>query len=95
MVEETTAVQEAAEAGPVLRCKMRVDGVSQNIGSDGKPTEEYVTLRAVSGVDGTANAQWSKYTPSAQLMMTITNTAAFGKLLPGQEFYMDFVPAAE
>lgn len=53
-----------------------------------------VTLGAVSGSEGD-NASWSKYTPSGELSMTITNPAAYKEFEVGKEFYLDFTPADE
>lgn len=77
----------------VLRAKMKAGAVTQSIGTDGKPMSEQVSLMAVSGAEGTANAQWSKYTPAGQISLTITNPEAFGKLCPSLEFFVDFTPA--
>lgn len=77
----------------ILRCKMRVQSVAQYKNEDGSVGSEEVKLQAVYGADGTDNAQWSKWTPSAQFSITINNPAAFDKLSKGHEFYVDFTPA--
>lgn len=38
------------------------------------------------------NKQWSKWTPSGQLKLSITNPDAFGKMQPGDEFFLDLTP---
>jgi hypothetical protein len=59
--------------------------------SNGDKSQEELALSAVySGSE--ANKQWSKYTPSASLTMTISNPAAFGKVLPGQFVFVDLTP---
>lgn len=78
---------------PILRCKMRVQSVAHYKGEKGETTQEEVKLSAVYGTDGTDNAQWSKWTPSAQFAITINNPDAFNKLSQGHEFYVDFTPA--
>lgn len=78
---------------PVLRCKMRVQSVAHYKGEKGETTQEEVKLSAVYGTDGTDNAQWSKWTPSAQFAITINNPDAMNKLSQGHEFYVDFTPA--
>lgn len=78
---------------PVLRCKMRVQSVAQYKNEDGSIGSEEVKLQAVYGADGTVNAQWSKWTPSANFSITINNPDAFDKLSKGHEFYVDFTPA--
>jgi hypothetical protein len=39
------------------------------------------------------NNSFAKWTPSAELKMSITNPALIGKFFIGQEFYVDFTPA--
>lgn len=55
-------------------------------------SREY-SFSAVYGADGSANAQWSKWTPNGSLKMTINNPACFDKFEVGQEYYIDFTPA--
>jgi hypothetical protein len=47
---------------------------------------EYVALEAVT--EGEENAEWSKYTPSGQLQMTVTNEKCFGQFVEGEEVYL-------
>lgn len=69
----------------VLRLKMLVSSVKKVVDSEGNPTAEELSLNAVySNQAGAANAQWCKWTPSANLNFTVSNPAAFGKVLPGQ-----------
>lgn len=56
---------------------------------------ETVTLNPVTGKDGSANAQWSKWTPSGKLEMTITNPPAQGQLVPGKEYLVTIAPAPD
>lgn len=42
---------------------------------------------------GEDNKEWSKYTPSGLLSMTIKNELATAQFTPGNEFYLDFTPA--
>jgi hypothetical protein len=79
--------------GAVLRLKMMVNSLKTVHGQDGEPQQQEIALSAVySNKEGSANAQWSKWTPSASLTMTVSNTAAFGKVLPGQFLYVDLIP---
>lgn len=77
-----------------LRCKMRVNTVTQNLNETGEVENETVQLQAVYGREGTKNQEWSKYTPSAQFSITISNPSAFNKLSKGRFFFVDFTPAA-
>lgn len=78
---------------PVLRAKMRVAQVAAIKNADGSTSQEQVNLQAMYGNEGTDNAQWSKWTPSASFDITINNPDAFGKLSSGHEYYVDFTPA--
>lgn len=78
-----------------IRCKMRVNQVTHTKEADGSTSQERVELVAVYGPEGSENAQWSKWTPSAQFTIHINNPAAFGKLSQGHEFYVDFVPVEQ
>jgi len=81
------------ERANMLRLKMSVASVKSCADGNGNKTSEEITMHAVYGDKGTANAQWSKWTPVAGLSMTINNPEAFGKLLPGQFVFCDLSPA--
>lgn len=77
---------------PTLRCKMFVNEVSRSMHPDGSVHSETVKLSAVmSGSD--ENKEFSKWTPSAQFSIQISNPSAFGQLANGHEYYVDFTPA--
>lgn len=80
-------------SGAVIRCKMRVQEVVHSLDENAKVSNERVTLSAVYGKEGTANADWSKWTPSANFTIQINNPAAFNKLSKGGFFFVDFLPA--
>ncbi|MDE2467211.1 MAG: hypothetical protein KGL35_00275 [Bradyrhizobium sp.] len=71
---------------------MSIASVKSCCDQNGNKSSEEVTLQAVYGPEGSPNAQWSKWTPCANLSMTINNPAAFGKVLPGQFFFVDLIP---
>lgn len=76
-----------------LRLKMAVNTVKTVHGTEGEPISQEIELSAVySNKEGSANSQWSKWTPSASLRMSVSNTAAFNKVLPGQFVYVDLIP---
>lgn len=60
---------------------------------------EELVFNAVSKSDGypadgsDENNSFAKWTPTAELRMSITNPALIGKFVVGQEFYVDFTPA--
>jgi hypothetical protein len=77
----------------VLRLKMSVDSVKSVADNNGNKTQEELSLNAVySNEEGSANKQWCKWTPVANLTMTISNPLAFGKVLPGQFVFVDLTP---
>ena len=80
------------EQTPVVRCKVQCGSAYPAI-QDGAKYAESVSLYAVYGQDGSANAEWSTATPSAQFQLFISNPAAWGKLEPGKEYFVDFTPA--
>lgn len=43
---------------------------------------------------GEDNLSWSKWTPSGELSMAITNPDAVKALVIGEEYFLDFRPAA-
>ncbi len=52
-----------------------------------------VTLQPVYGrEDDKANEQWSKFTPSGELRLTITNPEVWPDLVIGRAFFVDFTP---
>lgn len=77
----------------MLRLKMVVNTTTRNADSTGEINSEEITMSAVySDKEGSANKQWSKWTPAGQLRFTVSNPAALGKVLPGQFFYVDLIP---
>lgn len=76
----------------MLRAKVRVSEVVHVKNANGETESERVTLQAVYGPEGSENAQWSKWTPSANFSLQINNPDAIGKLSSGHEYYVDFTP---
>ena len=83
-----------------FRAKCRITGVhkfnSLHKMPDGSvPVEQVqVTLQPVfGGDDDDANKAWSKWTPSGELRLNITNPEIFPELVNGRVFFVDFTPA--
>lgn len=76
----------------VLRAKMRVQSVTRDIAPDGDVESERIKLIAVYGEQGSENAEWAQWTPSANFEIQINNPEAFGKLSRGHEYFVDFTP---
>jgi hypothetical protein len=76
----------------VLRLKMVVNAVKRLADLEGNIHSEEIGLKAVYDPKG-PNALWSKWTPSGSLTFDVSNPGAFGKVLPGQFFFVDLTPA--
>ena len=46
-------------------------------------------------VRGKGNEEWSKWTPSGKLEITITNPNIFGKFVPGKDYYLKISDVVE
>lgn len=72
----------------MLRAKFKADSISKSV--DGR----WLVMSPVIGTAGD-NQDWSKYTPSGDLRMFITNEAAFDTvdaIKPGDIFWIDIKP---
>lgn len=77
-----------------VRAKCRVVRKTQYTNVDGKEvTQETVALQPV--YEDGANSQWSKYTPSGEISLTITNPEAYKQFELGKAYFVDFSPADE
>ena len=59
-----------------------------------KSTESHgvvVKFRAVTD-DSVENKTWSKYTPSGEVELVITNEAAYDQFEQGKDYFVDFEP---
>lgn len=81
----------------IMRAKMVVNNVE--IFGTAATTSERLTFNAVSKseaypADGSdEDNTYAKWSPSAELKITVTNPALFGKFERGQKYYVDFTPA--
>lgn len=80
-----------------FRAKCRIievrDTQSMTTKQPGFVETKSVRLQPVYGGDeDEANKQWSKWTPSGELALTITNPAVFPDLVIGRTFFVDFTP---
>jgi len=77
-----------------MRAKLQIATVTRNVGC------EQLKFHAVCppsfDKDGLhEDSTFSKYSPSAELSISITNPTLLGKFNPGDKFYVDFTPADE
>lgn len=78
-----------------FRAKCRVTGVHDRTNvttkDAGVPEVREVTLQPVyGGDDDAANKEWSKWTPSGEIRLSITNPAVFPELVIGRTFFVTF-----
>lgn len=74
-----------------VRAKFWVTGINhRHIGDDSAVNAE-ITLDPAYGE---GNETWSKWTPAGKITLTITNPAAVEQFTLGDEFFVDFTPAA-
>jgi len=83
----TTAEKEKAMS---VRAKFKC--YSKEMKEQGAAPAAALTFYASYG-EGEDNKDWSKWTPSGTLQMTISNPAAFDWFEPGKEYYLDFTEA--
>lgn len=84
--------KEKTKMSTFMRAKMQVQKVERFAGQDN------LTLNAVYAPaydkDGLHEDQtYAKFTPTAEITMSITNPALIGKIEPGKKFYVDFIEA--
>jgi len=81
-----------------MRAKMKVSSVSSGFYPEDNKTSETLTLNAVcaSSYDSTGldeDNTYARFSPSAELVITITNPALFDKFVVGEKYYLDFTKA--
>lgn len=76
-----------------VRAKFKVFNIERS--KDAKPGEEWAKVEMQAAYDdgNQSNANWSKYTPSATVVMFITNPAAIDFFEVGKHYFSDFTPA--
>lgn len=81
-----------------MRAKMRVADVVATVDVGANVQQERLKFTAVAAkaypADGSdENNSFAKWTPQAEVTMTVNNPALFGKFAIGDEFYVDFTKA--
>mgnify|MGYP000844752033 FL=1 len=77
------------ENNTMVRAKMKCCEIATSDAGNGA-TNEVVKLTAVYGP---GNETWSKYTPSGQVSLCITNPEAVRQFKVGAAYFVDFTPA--
>jgi hypothetical protein len=75
----------------VTQCRLRVDHIGVQKDANGATISESLSFSAPYD-DSPINKAWSKWTPSAQLTMSVTNPSVFGRFTVGQIVYVDIFP---
>lgn len=75
-----------------MRAKMKVSEVTLGENSDSVKMKAVGRNTAYPADGGDEDNTFAKYSPTADLSMTIANPALMGKFRPGQMFYVDFQP---
>ncbi|HBS7006725.1 TPA: hypothetical protein MAO28_004716 [Klebsiella pneumoniae] len=71
-----------------VRAKFQCNSINQS------PDNSTAVVHFIAVTTGSMeNETWSKYTPSGQLQMVISNPAAFEEFEQGKEYFIDIVPA--
>lgn len=82
-----------------VRAKVRVVELKtdlHNAPQSDPPQMQQVTVVAqpvFGGKDDEANREWSKWTPSGEIRLSITNPAAYEMFKLGKAYFVDFTPA--
>lgn len=74
----------------MVRCKMVCTEKSERFNQwSGTPGQESVNVK-LTAANGPQNQTWSKYTPSGDITLQITNPQAFNQFKLGQAYFVDF-----
>jgi hypothetical protein len=76
----------------MVRAKFRVVESSKVTSAYGGPKPVESDRIKLSAVTGPGNEDWSKWTPSGDLNIQITNPEAMGQFEVGKDYYIDFTP---
>lgn len=78
---------------PTMRAKLVISSVERLNGAE-KLKFNAVCAKSYPPDGKDENNTYAKYSPSASLEIYVANPDLHGKFNPGQEFYVDFTPAA-
>lgn len=83
---------------PVMRAKLRIGTIKRFVASNDSVVCENLELHGVSKSEGypedgsDEDNTFARFTPSADLKISIQNPALVGKFKEGDTFYLDFTP---
>ena len=76
---------------PIVRAKFRCLSIT-HFADNGPDPQAEIGFHAVYGT-GEENKSWSKWTPSGELKMMVTNPSAIEAFELGKSYFLDFTPA--
>lgn len=79
----------------MVRAKCKVVTITKRTSAHGQAPMQESSEVELQPVYGAGNENWSKYTPSGSIKLTINNPAALEEFNIGELYYVDFTPAPE
>jgi hypothetical protein len=76
-----------------VRAKMKCFAVDRLLSGDSSERVAEIRLFPVYDDGNPENATWSKYTPSGDVRLVVTNPAAIDAFEPGKSYFVDFTLA--
>lgn len=76
-----------------MRAKLKVANVEPYDGGENLSFSAVCKSEGYPEDGSDENNTFAKFTPTAELKMTVNNPNLLGKFTEGQEFYVDFTPA--
>ena len=77
----------------MMRAKFKIDSITFTTYSEQLKFSAVCKKTSYPADGSDEDNTYAKFTPTADLAMTITNPDLQGKFKPGQVFYVDFTPA--
>lgn len=76
----------------MMRAKMKLVSITVGQGSE-KLSFQAVAASSYPEDGSDENNTYARWSPSASVDLTVMNPALHGKFKPGEEYYVDFIPA--
>jgi hypothetical protein len=76
-----------------MRAKMQVNAVTRTIYGEKLEMAPVAKSGAYPEDGSDEDNTYAKFSPSGSLTLQVANPALFGKLNPGEKYYVDFTPA--
>jgi len=76
-----------------MRAKMKVEAITQHEAGEDLKFHAVCKTGGYPGDGSDEDNTYAKFSPSAELTISIRNPALFGKFKPGEKYYVDFTQA--